>query len=434
MRIAVIADDLTGANDTGVQFARYGLSTSVLLEYDPTSISELDTIVIDTDSRSLTALVAYNRVKKAAEFVKGSSFEIIYKKIDSTLRGNIGVELDAVYDTFQPDFILVAPAYPQNKRNVINGCLLLDQTPLHSTEFAKDPKTPITDSFIPNLIEKDSKYKVGLMTVEDLKNGIESKLEEYYTKNIPYILFDSSSEEDLEVIAELLGKTKYNFIWAGSAGLATQLVKKIQCNKNPQVTIGVPLEPVLLVVGSVNKKNKKQLELLLTQPGIKGIRLNSPRFLIDEKSKQEEINRILVEANRAFTNNCHVVLFTSSEEDEIKAANYYGNLNGKSSTMVSDCISEVIGSITAHLVDKFGIQRLFLTGGDTAKKACVSIGINRFDLIDEIETGLPLGVFIGNNNKKIYAITKAGGFGSDMALLHSLEALKNVGSTKLCTI
>lgn len=142
---------------------------------------------------------------------------------------------------------------------MINGELFLNQTRLHETEFAHDPKTPITESYIPSLIEKSSKYKVGLITHEDLASGIERKLEEFYRNNIPYILFDSSTEEDLHHIVEKVSDTAYRLIWAGSAGLATQLVKKIKKDGLGPISSEEMSNSVLLVVGSVNKKIKNSL-------------------------------------------------------------------------------------------------------------------------------------------------------------------------------
>lgn len=428
MKIAVIADDLTGANDTGVQFARNGLNTSVLFELDRDSIPKIDTIVIDTDSRSLPVTEAYNVVQKAARLVKGFSFDIVYKKIDSTLRGNIGVEMDAIYDTFHPDFVLITPAYPKNARKVMDGNLYIDQSPIHETEFALDPKTPVTSSYIPGLIEQVSKYRVGLIKQEDLAGGIKGKLKEFQDAKTPYIVFDSSTEEDLKVIVDVVKETSYNVVWCGSAGLATHLFSSDFTKKTTNTFSGSASssQPVLFVIGSVNKKNQRQLELLLENRKIRGIKYDAYLFLKNQQSQEKEINRVILEASRAIKDGYHVVLYTKGDEEDIKKANYYGQINGITPTMVSDQISKMVGDITSKLVNQFSIKKLFLTGGDTARKAFLSIDAQRFDLIDEIENGIPIGVLVCRDNRKVYAITKAGGFGSDSALVNSLKALESV--------
>ncbi len=98
-RIAIIADDLTGASDTGVQLARRGLHTIVALDpHQPASVPDCDVLVVDTDSRALTGPEAYATVARAVRKVMTAGYQPVYKKLDSTLRGNIGAELDAVMD------------------------------------------------------------------------------------------------------------------------------------------------------------------------------------------------------------------------------------------------------------------------------------------------------------------------------------------------
>src|SRR5262245_12484195 len=98
--IAIVADDLTGASDAGVQFARQGLETLVLI--DPRGLAAddgaVEVLAVDTDSRARPAAEAYRRAREAAEAIGRAGFNHLYKKVDSTLRGNVGAEIDAVMD------------------------------------------------------------------------------------------------------------------------------------------------------------------------------------------------------------------------------------------------------------------------------------------------------------------------------------------------
>lgn len=139
-KLGVIADDLTGANDTGVQFSKQGLKTIVLSKAD--SLVELskqaDVIVLDTESRALSKQDAYERVKEAANRLVEAKISIIYKKIDSTLKGNIGAEIDAVMDATGINPAIVVPAFPANKRVTVGGYQLVNQIPLGKTEASRD--------------------------------------------------------------------------------------------------------------------------------------------------------------------------------------------------------------------------------------------------------------------------------------------------------
>ncbi|WP_227937187.1 four-carbon acid sugar kinase family protein [Alkalihalobacillus deserti] len=427
MKIALIADDLTGANDTGVQFARAGLKTSVLMQKNDVSLSELDVVVMDTDSRSASATEAYEKVKQASEFLKRYSFDIIYKKVDSTMRGNVGAELDAVYDAFQPDFVLMAPAYPKNNRQVKDGNLYLGQKLLHETEIAYDPKTPVNESFIPDILSRSSKRKTGVITNEDLaqgKNFIKEKLVRYYEEKVPYIVFDSTVEEDLEQIVEWVNETPFQVVWSGSAGLANYLTSYGE-KKNHSLNVKQldKDQSVLMVVGSVNINSRQQVERVLEDPSTIGIKLASHLVVKDEKTLNDEMARVLARIEEAINQNLNIVLFSAGDKDEINRANQAGSEYGLTPKMVSDQISHILGLLTAKIVSEFHIRRLFLTGGDTAKKSCIAMGVTDFQLIDEVEIGIPIGKLV-YKGETILTITKAGGFGSQDALVQSLRILR----------
>ena len=114
VRLGVIADDLTGANDTGVQFARQGARTIVPLDWhDLASLGRhADVLVLCTNSRGLPPGAAAQRAKLAAQALRKARVAAIYKKIDSTFRGNVGAELDAVLDVYPARLTILAPSFP----------------------------------------------------------------------------------------------------------------------------------------------------------------------------------------------------------------------------------------------------------------------------------------------------------------------------------
>ena len=96
IHLFVIADDFTGALDTGVQFASYGAATKVVvgtglqaLEAD----AQTQVLVVDAETRHLPAAQAYDTVYRLVRWAKEKKIGCIYKKTDSALRGNIGAEL-----------------------------------------------------------------------------------------------------------------------------------------------------------------------------------------------------------------------------------------------------------------------------------------------------------------------------------------------------
>src|SRR6266404_4612940 len=119
----LIADDVTGACDTGVQFVRHGLSSEVWL--DPTRVPSTlaQVVVLNTDSRCDEVTAANAKIQQIAGLYSGIEPEIILKKIDSTLRGNVGQEIAATIRYFRRDCAIIAPAFPAMGRTVRNGIL-----------------------------------------------------------------------------------------------------------------------------------------------------------------------------------------------------------------------------------------------------------------------------------------------------------------------
>ena len=448
MNIAVIADDLTGANDTGVQMARQGLATSVLLELQPGSEKQ-EAVVFDTDSRSLPPLEAYQKVKDVCLFLERggeASSPVIYKKFDSTLRGNIGSELDAVYETLQPDFIVIAPSFPRAGRTLKNGIMYVNGRPLHETEMAYDPKHPATESTFSAILERQSRYPAALITLEWLR-GERTKLDEriaayHQSKKIPYLVFDADREEDLALIASLFpeepGRPKV--VWAGSAGLAGALTAQIlhSMREGPGPANGVlagekPVAPtinslytdancVIIVVGSVNPWSRRQLTELVKEESVSAIVVESSQLLFPGTC-EIELDRVRKLAIRRISRDGkHVALYTSGDPEEVERVRKLGQSHGLSPTEVGERISAELGRVAADIIAECGIRHMVLTGGDTAKQVCRHLSDVEIKLIDEVENGVPLGRTPGESGR--YIITKAGAFGSDQVLVRSMKALQ----------
>lgn len=149
-RLAIIADDLSSATDCGAQVVRSGLSVVVPLGgYSlPAQARATQVISVDTDSRSLSPDRAYDKVRAAAQQLVTEGWTHFYKSVDSTLRGNLGAEIEAVLEVVKPDCAIIAPAFPKYGRTTVDGVQYLHDRPLHETEFGTDPTTPVIDADI----------------------------------------------------------------------------------------------------------------------------------------------------------------------------------------------------------------------------------------------------------------------------------------------
>ncbi|MCI0359120.1 MAG: four-carbon acid sugar kinase family protein [Planctomycetaceae bacterium] len=148
--VIVIADDLSGAAElAGIAFAR-GYSAEVQREFDPTSDAEA--IAVDPDSRGLPPTLAAQRVEQVARAVAAARSAWIYKKVDSVLRGNVRVEIEAVLRATGRSRALLVPANPSRGRTIADSRLLIDGVPLDQTPFRDDPEHPRTSAVISELL------------------------------------------------------------------------------------------------------------------------------------------------------------------------------------------------------------------------------------------------------------------------------------------
>ena len=172
-RFAIIADDLSSATDCGAQVVRSGLSVIVPFGgYSlPAQAAATRVISVDTGSRTLSAAEAYAKVKTATQELIAQGWTNFYKSVDSTLRGNLGAEIEAVCEAVQPDCAVIAPAFPKYGRTTVDGIQYLDGRPLHETEFATDPTAPVKDADIARRLVEGSRRKAGRLSLDQLRAG-----------------------------------------------------------------------------------------------------------------------------------------------------------------------------------------------------------------------------------------------------------------------
>ena len=208
IKLTAIADDLTGANDTALQFAKRHISSSVLLNLDNLSSLNSEVMVIDSDSRDLDVEDAYSRVQEICQQVKDYEAECVYKKIDSTLRGNWGAEIRALDDALKPELVVIAPAYPVNHRITIGGYHLLDGKPLELTEIGHSPKTPVRESYIPELIRQQVPDSccavVDYKTIRQGRMAVQQLIDRSVDEGRHWIICDIVENNNFQVLLDAL--------------------------------------------------------------------------------------------------------------------------------------------------------------------------------------------------------------------------------------
>lgn len=425
-KLGVIADDLTGANDTGVQFSKHGLSTIVVFDIDRVEelVNKVDVIVIETDSRWCDPEVAYSRVKAAAEALKKAGVSTAYKKIDSTLRGNIGVELDAVMDVFRAKVAFVVPAFPDMGRITLNGRQLLKNLPLSEGEPASDLLSPVTESHLPTLLAQQTPRQVGHIDIDTVASGPDNLLTAFQSRvsaGDQVIVVDASEKTHLRTIARGIAMLEIPSIIVGSAGLAGELPQVFDMIPGDSGSIpGRSRHGVLFIGGSASPTTRKQMEFTVASMDVNMVVID-PNDIIQGLDKNEvQTLSIIGEVCSALAEGRDVLISLNSPARRQRHCRHDCRRDDAED---SRRIVSYLGVLAEKILSSCNTRGLVLTGGDTARAVCKNLGGIGVTLFEEVAPGIPLARLAGGPHDGLTIVTKAGGFGDDHAIAQAIQYL-----------
>lgn len=419
--LGVIADDFTGACDVAVQFKKQGLETVVLtdIEFLGSFKGVFDVVVVDTETRNLTSEDAYRKVRSAVRLLRQNNVKLVYKKIDSTLRGNIGAEINAVIDELDVKAIIVAPAFPDQKRTVINGYLLVNGEPLEKTEYAYDPLSPVSGSRVSMLIEKQAKKKVGEILLSQIRKDVDlivKKIRSQIEAGKEVIVADAEIQSDLERIAE--ASLALNVLLCGSAGLASALSSRLAVQSR-----------VLVVSGSVNKVTLNQIEMAVKKLDVKLIEPVLSGILQDKERIDEVSDDLVDEAEKALAEGKDVIIRLAGSRSLISEIQGAGKRLGMNKLQVADLLLSILSRATRKILGGHCFKGLILIGGDTSIRIMDALGAKAIRSEGEFLPGIPSGRIIGGICDGMQVVTKAGGFGDRYTLVKIIRSLKGRAET-----
>jgi len=411
-KVAVIADDLTGAADTGVQFAAMGAPVYLLsvetLSLGHSWMAAATGLSVYTATRDLSAPEAGACVRSAAQALSDPHPRWIYKKIDSCLRGNLGAEIDALLDTLELDAALVAPALPAQGRTTSGGIHRVYDTPLARTQFAKDPLTPVTCSSVAEILAHQSRYEIGWVTVdaygdpERLQRAVRRECE----RGCRLIACDAVTRAHLDELAALVIRNREHLLPVGSAGLAAGLVGRIASDRRVEPIPVLDLERLLMVCGTGAQATREQLDALLQKyPGVR----HALEFEWLTMASVRDLRRCADELLAAWTHGVLVLTIRS-----LPSASPMANLKR---------VAAGLGGLALEIIGSGPLDGLFLSGGETADAVRSAAGGEAIELQQEILPGLVLGRWIGGIADGLPVVTKAGAFGDKQTLVRLYECL-----------
>ena len=409
--VTVIADDLTGAADCGIAFTIAGLPTFVAVGETAPAAAQI--VAVDIDSRRLAPGLAAERARVAALRAIRQGSRALYKKIDSTLRGNVGPELAATFQVAVDaargprPIAVVAPAFPATGRITREGRVLVGGVPLEETEVWRASGMAGPADIVAML------RLAGLRAAAVRRDGVRAGAEalagtfgQLSASGIDAVVCDAEDEDDLARIAHAGARAGAPVVWVGSAGLARHLPAALGLHRD-EAAPGPCLEerdgPALLLVGSRSRVAREQAERVAAEPGVAAIAV-APEVLL-EGERGSDWAAIAAALRNALSSGRDVVLLTGLE-----------------TTVELDCgadLAAAFGRLAAgHAA---GLRGLVATGGDVARAALAALGAGGLHLAGEVEPGVPIGTT--DTAPALQVITKAGAFGTPSTLQRCRAAL-----------
>ena len=408
LRILILADDLSGAADCGVACAGAGLKTFVALRHtDEEPVA--DVLSLDADTRSLAAEQAAKKIDQLMRGYAANSDLLLFKKIDSTLRGNVGAELAAALRALRDvrpgaprRIAIMAPEFPAIGRTTIDGTQFVHGQPLHNLDIWRvqgmNGHAHIPDMLQPFGLQCEV---LGLDVIRSARSPLSDTMNAA-AQIADVLVCDAETDLDLMAIATASMELDCRPIWVGSAGLAYQLpqaaglVKRTHVAPKSLPPIGGPL---LFVIGSLSRNSLEQVRILSSSSATIEICVPPEVLLAGEQHADWLV--YAHELERAFRSNQDVVLSPKTEPRIDLAERPF--------------IAAALARLATTVARNAGA--LIASGGETARAVFEALGISRLRLLGDLEKGIPISI-TENWSRPLPVITKAGDFGGASALLN----------------
>lgn len=415
----IVADDLSGAADSGVCCAVSGLRTLVLLDWNAGPI-DADVVAVDADTRCMNMAMAEAVTEAMIRKYLSGPQHFLYKKVDSTLRGNIGVELAAALRAFrslcgvessQRGIAVLAPAFPKNGRITVAGRQFVNGIPLEHTEIGRRERF-VGRVYLPDLLRESGLHAevIPLDVVRSGRETLQARMNEVRSR-ADVLVCDAETDQDLNSIATASVSLHPGVMWSGSAGLAHHLSRVAGMHSAEATTelLRIARGPTLIVVGSLSNASGEQVEALPYDVR----RLCVMPDLLRAGSQSPEWNVRSCEICDAVTSGRDAVVYLSREA-------HVDLSQGRA-------LSSALANLLLPCANEIGA--LVVTGGETARAVLSAFGVNRLRLLGELEPGLPLSITEGWH-RNLLVLTKAGDFGNRQSLLHCREYFQKVARSR----
>ncbi|MFP7761367.1 four-carbon acid sugar kinase family protein [Marisediminicola sp. LYQ85] len=430
--VGIVADDLTGANDSAVQFSRRGWSARLVLT-DPAGVTTADGSVtaVVTDARAHSAPQAERETRDAVDALAASGIDRVFLKIDSTMRGTVSAQIEGALDAWtlvHPDAIaVVCPAYPAMGRTVDGGRLLVDGAGVETTSVGRDPVTPVTTSVLADLIPSSTSVSAagrGAAELADLIAGVADDGDRV-------IVVDAVTDTEVSTIGDAILALGARVVPVGSAGLAVVMASVWGSGASTSAVTPPPPSTgaggvVVVQVSSLHDVSRAQHAHLAASST--AVHTFAPT--LDDVSSTDAATRWI----RAELD----ALNSGVPGAGVPGTGVPGTASGLTAVAVlapaergtdpdaSERVAAGLATITDAVIAHTAANALVLMGGEGARAVLARLDADAVRVTDAIREGIPIGVVEGGRSHGLTVVTKAGGFGTETSLTEIVPELAAV--------
>ncbi|MBI6545155.1 MAG: four-carbon acid sugar kinase family protein [Cyanobacteria bacterium NC_groundwater_1444_Ag_S-0.65um_54_12] len=479
-RIGVVADDLTGAGDTGLQFHRGGFRSWLLSSFPPKDDlpvpGKVRAIAVNAGSRHLEAKQAAECVARVARWLQAMDCWHFYHKIDSTLRGNLAFEVSRLLSELDLDMAIIAPAFPLAGRITVGGFQLVGGMPVFLSAYANDPLAPVKESHIPTLLAPTNE-KVDLVDLRTVLAGTEAiagAFAEARSSGVRMLVVDAVRTEDLHAIAKAIEQSPLSVLPVGSAGLASMLTNELSKTwcatadyssnwqgggallpaDSPSVLVGYHgyvgrvlsrTPPALVISGSPNPVTLEQInhmgtnarlvlvdvrQLLLTEASAQERAPNSQKESLLASEDRADIKRWAIhdelamatrQALQGLLAGRDVIVTGALTAKQVAQDRELGINLGMTQNQLGASLASALGTLAYQVSRLVTLGGVVITGGETAAAVCSALSATWLELVDEVLPAIPVARILGRN---LRVVTKSGGFGEPGSLQLIVDYLR----------
>jgi len=407
--LGCIADDFTGATDLASMLVRHGMATVQLIGVleDGVDPGNAQAVVVALKSRTIPAEAAIGQALAALEWLRARGAEQILFKycstFDSTERGNIGPVSEALLEALGAEFTIACPALPENGRTIYLGHLFVGDQLLSDSHMRHHPLTPMTDSNLVRVLQRQSRAPVGLVpypAVESGPEGIRARFDELRGQGVMQAIADAVSDRHLLALGAAAAELA---LITGGSGIAMGLPENFR--RRGLLAAGGRADrlphtpgPEAILAGSCSAATLAQIE--------RHRGAGRPTFVLDPIALTDggdDVARALAFAEKHF--GAGPVLISSSAPPEEVASVQERLGRARAGAAVEEAMAAIAQGLVAQ-----GVRRLVVAGGETAGAVVGALGVKGLRIGPPIDPGVPWTTSLGD--PPLALALKSGNFGA----------------------